>query len=257
MLYRGSVPSSILGLFLKMNNLGWRCLLHTVKRSHYSYQKLIQAGSTVYTVSGDERFNWLMSVEQIHKCNLSWICLCNQLRVSPVCCLIELILNYSLNKIWGLRRLVNSIQKKEECDKQGGKEKYKTVLMTHAFQQKTLQKHHSSLSPKNCAINTFFHLFYRSASNDSLPLPLSFFRRLSSPSADSVQITSVLSLHSFICHRRAKIAPCCSPSFAFITGAARERQQAAPSDPRLCCLLDCHVTGACWLGKFSGSHHTY
>lgn len=111
--------------------------------------------------------------------------------------------------------------------------------------------------PKNCAINTFFHLFYRSASNDSLPLPLSFFRRLSSPSADSVQITSVLSLHSFIFHRRAKIAPCCSPSFAFITGAARERQQAAPSDPRLCCLLDCHVTGACWLGKFSGSHHTY
>lgn len=125
------------------------------------------------------------------------------------------------------------------------KKKYKTVLMTHAFQQKTLQKHHSSLSPKNCAINTFFHLFYRSASNDSLPLPLSFFRRLSSPSAGSVQITSVLSLHSFICHRRAKIAPCCSPSFAFITGAARERQQAAPSDPRLCCLLDCHVTGAC------------
>lgn len=77
------------------------------------------------------------------------------------------------------------------------------------------------------------------------PLPLSFFRRLSSPSADSVQITSVLSLHSFIFHRRAKIAPCCSPSFAFITGAARERQQAAPSDPRLCCLLDCHVAGAC------------
>lgn len=123
MLYPGSVPSSILGLFLKMNNLGLRCLLHTVKRSHYSYQKLIKAGSTVYTVSGDERFNWLMSVEQIHKCNLSLICLCNQLRVSPVCCLIELILNYSLNKIWGLRRFVNSIQKKEECDKQGGKKK--------------------------------------------------------------------------------------------------------------------------------------
>lgn len=65
---------------------------------------------------------WWVS-KQIHKCNLSWICLCNQLRVSPVCCLIELILNYSLNKIWGLRRFVNSIQKKEECDKQGGKKK--------------------------------------------------------------------------------------------------------------------------------------
>lgn len=199
---------------------------------------------------------WWVS-KQIHKCNLSWICLCNQLRVSPVCCLIELILNYSLNKIWGLRRFCELHPEEGRVWQTGRKKKYKTVLMTHAFQQKTLQKHHSSLSPKNCAINTFFHLFYRSASNDSLPLPLSFFRRLSSPSADSVQITSVLSLHSFIFHRRAKIAPCCSPSFAFITGAARERQQAAPSDPRLCCLLDCHVAGACWLGKFSGSHHTY
>lgn len=195
--------------------------------------------------------------KQIHKCNLSWICLCNQLRVSPVCCLIELILNYSLNKIWGLRRLVNSIQKKEECDKQGGKKNTKLFWWLMHSNRKRYKSTTPPCHPKNCAINTFFHLFYRSASNDSLPLPLSFFRRLSSPSADSVQITSVLSLHSFIFHRRAKIAPCCSPSFAFITGAARERQQAAPSDPRLCCLLDCHVTGACWLGKFSGSHHTY
>ena len=110
--------------------------------------------------------------------------------------------------------------------------------------------------PKNCAINKFFHLFYRSASNASLPLPLSFFCCLSSPSADSVQITSVLSLHSFIFHRRAKVVSCCSPSFAFITGAARECQQAAPPDPRLLLLvrLSCYGSLLTWEIFWQPSH---
>lgn len=98
---------------------------------------------------------WWVS-KQIHKCNLSWICLCNQLRVSPVCCLIELILNYSLNKIWGLRRFVNSIQKKEECDKQGGKKNTKLFWWLMHSNRKRYKSTTPPCHPKTALLTHFF-----------------------------------------------------------------------------------------------------
>lgn len=94
--------------------------------------------------------------KQIHKCNLSWICLCNQLRVSPVCCLIELILNYSLNKIWGLRRFVNSIQKKEGCDKQGGKKNTKLFWWLMHSNRKRYKSTTPPCHPKTALLTHFF-----------------------------------------------------------------------------------------------------
>lgn len=156
MVYYGSVPSSILGLFLKMNNLGWRCLLHTVKWSHYSYQKLIKAGSTVYMVSGDEGFNWLtepISVEQIHKCNLSLICLCNQLRVSPVCCLIELILNYSLNKICSVSWTPS---RRRKSDREEKKKKKKLFWWLMHSNRKRYKSNTPPCHPKTALLTHFF-----------------------------------------------------------------------------------------------------
>lgn len=102
--------------------------------------------------------------------------------------------------------------------------------------KKKQQYQHSVL---NCAINNVFHLFYRSA---KMTPPAT----VSPPLLHSVQITSVLSLHSFIFLSWAQIVSCCLSSCSFIKEAGTQCQQAAPSHP----LVLCHVAEDCWLGEF-------
>lgn len=95
---------------------------------------------------------------------------------------------------------------------------------------------------------TVFIFSYWFATNDSLPLPMSPPLLL-----HSVQITSLLSLRSFIFHSWAQIVSCCLPSCSFIKAAATQCQQAAPSDSASCLFLHHPASEAGWIGKFSAA----
>lgn len=92
------------------------------------------------------------------------------------------------------------------------------------------KKQQYRLSVLNSAINNVFHLFYRSA---KMTPPVTISPLL----LHSVQITSVLSLHSFIFLSWSQMLSCCSSSCNFIKEAGRQCQQAAPSH----LLVLCHV----------------
>lgn len=99
---------------------------------------------------------------------------------------------------------------------------------------------------KAALLTHFFHL-----SIDLQEMTLSLCLYLSSAVPPPLPLQTVYRLHlrfhytALFSIAELKIASRCLPSFGFITEAARECQQAAPSDPLLWWLLDCHVTEAC------------
>lgn len=111
--------------------------------------------------------------------------------------------------------------------------------------------------PKNCAINNFFI-----SSIDLRVMPLSLCLYLSS-AVSPLPLQTVYRLH--LCFHYTALFSIAELKLCL---AVRHHSPLLPEQPesvnrllRLilgsCCLLDCHVTEACWLGKFSGSHHTY